>query len=139
MKKEIKIAKHCECLVSRTIKSKAYVSIDNKGEIVNCEPYGNPETLKTEILSTGEIIEPGINLIRDVEIAITVAKSAINRYGKKYVELLINKEVDEIYVHYHDKHNSTALYTLDYSSNDEFMVNYIKEEFKKAGIDVCKY
>lgn len=139
MKTDAKIAKHCECVISKTIKSKAYVCLDNKENIMNIEPYGKEEILNTEIIEYIGEMTPGSHLIRDIEIALEVARSAINRYGERFIELLINKEEDEMYVHYHSPCNSTALYVLEYSTNDEFVVKYIKNKFEEADIDICEY
>lgn len=139
MEKKTRITKHCECVISKTIKSKAYVCLDNKENIMNIEPYGKEEILNTEIIEYIGEMNPGNHLLRDIEIALEVARSAINRYGERFIELLINKEEDEIYVHYHSTSNSTALYVLEYSTNDEFVVEYIKNKFEKADIDICEY
>lgn len=139
MEKNTRITKHCECVISKTIKSKAYVCLDNKENIMNIEPYGKEEILNTEIIEYIGEMTPGDHLLRDIEIALEVARSAINRYGEKFIELLINKEEDEIYVHYHSTSNSTALYVLEYSANDKFVVEYIKNKFEKADINICEY
>ena len=83
-------------------------------------------------------IEAGEDLIDEVEIAIKVANNAEKRFDSVY--LGIDEKYDEVNVmayDFSDESDHVALYKIHFTIKDNFVLNYIKNEFEKEGINVC--
>lgn len=134
-----KIVKIASCRIARHVVEDADVEFAADGEIYSYDVNRTRDVIEMDIIDEYDA-EPGKDLIEDTKEAIKVAKKAIDRYGSDKIELLINEEAGEMYVHYHSKHDSVCLYDFeDYSLKDEFVLNYIIEAFEAEDIDVERY
>lgn len=134
-----KIAKTADCTIVRRTVDRASVEFTPDGTVYSYDVYDNKDTIEMEIMEINEQ-EPGVDLVDDIDEGIKAANRMIDKYGKDSVELLINSEEDELYVHFHSKHDSFCIYDFkEYNIHDKFIVECIKEAFEEADIDICEY
>lgn len=134
-----KVVKISSCKIARHVIEEAEVEFAADGSIYSYDVNRTRDVIDMNIIYN-HCSEPGDDLIDDTEEAIKIAKKAIKRHGSDKIELLINREEEELYVHYHSNHDSVCLYEFEgYSLNDDFVLNYIKEKFEDAEIEICEY
>lgn len=138
-KASCKIVKVASCKIARHVVEDADIEFGPDGEIYSYDINRTRDVVEMDIIDEYDV-EPGEDLVKDTKEALEEAFKAIEKYGSDKVELLINKEEDELYVHYHSKYDSVEIYVFTgYTLKNDFVLNYIKGEFEKAEIDICEY
>ena len=132
-----RVSKESTCKIARNVIQTANVKYDANGEILEYEVFDTKDVLDMTIIEEYDM-EAGEDLIDEVEIAIKVANNAEKRFDSVY--LGIDEKYDEVNVmayDFSDESDHVALYKIHFTIKDNFVLNYIKNEFEKEGINVC--
>lgn len=132
-----RVSKESTCKIARNVIQTANVKYDANGEILEYEVFDTKDVLDMTIIEEYDM-EAGEDLIDEVEIAIKVANNAEKRFDSVY--LGIDEKYDEVNVmayDFSDESDHVALYKIYFTIKDNFVLNYIKNEFEKEGINVC--
>ena len=132
-----RVSKESTCKIARNVIQTANVKYNANGEILEYEVLDTKDVLDMTIIEEYDI-EAGEDLIDEVEIAIKVANNAEKRFDSVY--LGIDEKYDEVNVmayDFSDESDHVALYKIHFTIKDNFVLNYIKNEFEKEGINVC--